>query len=441
MSSDSVPTKSVVMGWNSRSLADYLKRLKLSGCDKVIMKSSMNGSHFLNMTENDLQKFPSIHIPLITRICSEINRSEDRRGLCLRPKGPQNNKLDFCQDESWDSEEFDSSDNDYESPDGGDDSYICAMSDLPPPMAEEEWDEDDYEHPPSSQMDEIPHIHTTAKPLGNSEYIDSVRGGPKVTPQTGRTPRPPQRPVPQDHQRRPSSSNTLAKPPLPRKDPSPHKSFKVECKPSVPQIDRTKKPGRSTFPRQEAPHRYPTNTTPTRDGSSFGPPQPPSVKLPQLNAAMAPDQSTRYSSSTPPSAAPCPPFHQPSKGPTTKPATGRGMDMDPGWYGGLVTRGQAEAFLRQVNKDAAFLVRDSSKGSSEQPYTLMVLSQGKVYNIQIRRQGNTYHLGTGLMGIESFSGVKEIIDHYTQTPLLLIDAMERGTGVHNECCLLYPALL
>ena len=42
------------------------------------------------------------------------------------------------------------------------------------------------------------------------------------------------------------------------------------------------------------------------------------------------------------------------------------------------------------------MVRDSSKGSGEHPYTLMVLKQGKVYNIKIRNQGNSYSLGTGL---------------------------------------------
>lgn len=46
-------------------------------------------------------------------------------------------------------------------------------------------------------------------------------------------------------------------------------------------------------------------------------------------------------------------------------------------------------------QDGAFVVRDSSKGSVEHPYTLMLLNQGKVYNIKIRNQGNSYSLGTG----------------------------------------------
>ncbi|XP_010892680.1 lymphocyte cytosolic protein 2 isoform X2 [Esox lucius] len=363
------------------------------------------------------------------KICGEINRSEDRRMFGWRSKETQNHKQDLVQEEEcWDSEEFDMSDNDYESPDNEeDDSYICAMSDHPslqPPVgaAEDNYSDEDYELPPSS-TEEIPRFLNPAQTLENPDYIDSVRGEPSVTPQAGRTPRPPQRPTPQAHHHSAPRGDALVKPPLPR----PNQSNKVIKKPPlVPQIDRSKKPGRSTPPMKGPSHQYPTTpVTPTR-------------KSPQLKA---PESSNRFRSSKPPNVDPTLPFHPPSKVTTTKLGTVRGTDMDPGWYGGLVTRGQAEAFLRQVNKDAAFLVRDSSKGSPDQPYTLMVLSQDKVYNIQIRRKGNTYQLGTGLMGSESFPGVKEMIEHFKHTPLLLIDAMERGTGVHQECCLLHPGLL
>lgn len=58
-------------------------------------------------------------------------------------------------------------------------------------------------------------------------------------------------------------------------------------------------------------------------------------------------------------------------------------------------------------QDGSFLIRDSSKGCHEQPYTLMVLYQHKVYNIQIRFLGNKdgYSLGTGLKGIEVMASV------------------------------------
>lgn len=53
-------------------------------------------------------------------------------------------------------------------------------------------------------------------------------------------------------------------------------------------------------------------------------------------------------------------------------------------------------------KDGAFLVRDSSNPSSNQPYTLVVLYQEKVYNIQIRRFQNGFMLGTGMKSSEVF---------------------------------------
>ncbi|XP_072252575.1 lymphocyte cytosolic protein 2-like [Leuresthes tenuis] len=117
------------------------------------------------------------------------------------------------------------------------------------------------------------------------------------------------------------------------------------------------------------------------------------------------------------------------------------QDLDPSWYGGQVSRHQAEATLREMNKDGAFVVRDSIKGSTEHPYTLMLLTQGKVYNIRIRKQGHFYLLGNGLWNTKSFPGVKEMINHHTHTPLLLIDATEQRSSEQAQCCLLHPAEL
>uniref|UniRef100_A0A9J8BQR7 Lymphocyte cytosolic protein 2b n=1 Tax=Cyprinus carpio carpio TaxID=630221 RepID=A0A9J8BQR7_CYPCA len=118
------------------------------------------------------------------------------------------------------------------------------------------------------------------------------------------------------------------------------------------------------------------------------------------------------------------------------------QDMDPRWYVGQMSRAEAEVSLRQMNRDGTFLVRDSSKGCTEQPYTLMVLHQQKVYNIQIRFLGNSdgYSLGTGLNGVENFSSVMDMVMHHMNTPLILIDGMERGGGLHRQCCLMHPAV-
>ncbi|CAL8266574.1 unnamed protein product [Merluccius merluccius] len=98
--------------------------------------------------------------------------------------------------------------------------------------------------------------------------------------------------------------------------------------------------------------------------------------------------------------------------------------------------------LRQTAccQDGSYLVRDSTQQKANQPYTLMVLYQAKVYNIQIRLQNHQYLLGTGMNVHETFPTVRAMINHYSQTPLLLIDAKNRCSTVkHNQCLLSYPA--
>ncbi|KAK4814099.1 hypothetical protein QYF61_008194 [Mycteria americana] len=109
------------------------------------------------------------------------------------------------------------------------------------------------------------------------------------------------------------------------------------------------------------------------------------------------------------------------------------------WYVAYVSRPEAEAALRKINKDGTFLVRDSSRKTATHPYVLMVLYRDKVYNIQIRyqEQNHVYLLGTGLKGKEDFSSVADIIDYFQRTPLLLIDGKDRGS--RNQCMLKYAA--
>ncbi|NWR43064.1 LCP2 protein, partial [Regulus satrapa] len=109
------------------------------------------------------------------------------------------------------------------------------------------------------------------------------------------------------------------------------------------------------------------------------------------------------------------------------------------WYVALVSRPEAEAALRKINKDGTFLVRDSSRKTVTHPYVLMVLYRDKVYNIQIRyqEQDHLYLLGTSLKGKEEFSSVADIIHHFQRTPLFLIDGKDRGS--RNQCMLKYAA--
>ncbi|TSL04351.1 Lymphocyte cytosolic protein 2 [Bagarius yarrelli] len=377
MSFDSIPSKSEVMGWDPPHLADYLRR---------------------NMSDNDLQKFPKLHAPLISKISKEINKKEEKRGFFqLRSSAPKYQEADLpVQDQGWDSEEFES-DDDYESPNTNDEAegsggdYESA--------ADGGGDSDNgYEPPPSEPSDELQHHQICVAKHSNSEYIDrsSVTSQPPV---------PPARPGPGSG------------PPLPVGRPSKlYSASKCTNTMMNAGMDKFLEP-----PRMPKPP-VPTSGGVRRSASSVTPGQTYNRFQDKLHLSSLQTHQEPITKTT-----------------TTWTWRSTGQDMDPAWYVGQVTRGQAEGNLRHVNRDGTFLVRDSSKGSATQPYTLMVLYQNKVFNIQIRKVQNGFLLGTGLKSSEVFQSVSEIVNQHMQMPLLLIDAKSRGTGQQNQCALLHPA--
>ncbi|TNN36137.1 Cytokine-dependent hematopoietic cell linker [Liparis tanakae] len=214
MSSHGVPSKVEVLGWSPQSLAGYMKTLKLPGCDALVIKNVISGADFMGMTMWDLSVFPSLYVPLVTKIQSDINKGNQTKAFGLKSEAQKYPKQVIEEEE-------------------------------------EDWESDESEGP------------------------------------------------------------------------------------------------------------------------------------------------------------------------------------DPSWYAGEVTRQEAEVALREVNKDGAFVVRRSSQGAAEQPYTLMLLKRGRVYNVMVRRRGGRLSLGTGIKRTKSFPGLEEMITHHTHTPLQFSD----GT---DPCCLLHP---
>ncbi|XP_008277814.1 lymphocyte cytosolic protein 2 isoform X2 [Stegastes partitus] len=399
-----VPAQVEVMGWSPHSLADYLKKLKLSGCDKLVMKYGITGAQFMQMTEYELQVFPSHHVPIIIKIQNEINNGKQKKS-----KARKSPKQVFVQEEEvWDSDEFDNdSDNEYEGPDqeAGQDNYICAVSEL--------------------QIAEQQHGHETHE----------VNRRLPAAAETTKPPRPPRGPNLPDSRRdpvfeQPPAERTSKRPhPQPLKmNHTPQRPPKAPASQSSRPIDRSKKPGKPLpSPREGSAVKIP--------GSSSGKhhqPRPPKP-LDKSNSLSPP--RARELIPVPPE-----PTHAGQRR-TSIPETPKKsiQDLDRSWYGGKVTRHQAEVVLRDVNKDGAFVVRDSTKGFVEHPYTLMLLNQGKVYNIKIRNQGNSYCLGNGVNNTKSFPGVKEMITHHTHSPLLLVVAPDQSSEEQVQCCLLHPA--
>ncbi|KAM6907164.1 lymphocyte cytosolic protein 2a [Xenentodon cancila] len=485
MSSHQVPTRSEVMAWNPQQLAEYLKRMNLAACDKVVLKNSISGSRFVNLSDNDLQKFPKLHAPMVSKISSEISKKEDKRGLFGKKiSTPKYSEAEMTNDvQGWGDDEFDDEefDNDYESPysdnDGSGGDYESPNEDGDAA--------NDYEPPPTEPPEDLVHKLCPTLPIGDGDYIDkrdnhlSNRALPPAV-----CPRPPVHSLSAPTARMPGE-------PLSRRDPSPHCVGRASGKfpPEPPQIFRDNKPGRDSGS-TPSPVRGPQRNTLERmcvfpfrpqpeasDPATWSKPPilppPSSTSVSRSNSSVRPS-ATRSSSrlthswmvdgrgSTAGSdrALPCPPL-------TTSPAqTAQTLrqcqcsicpvggavvpscrseccvsvqDLDPLWYVGKVTRGQAEGCLKRLCKDGAYLVRDSTRQQPNQPYTLMVFYQDKVFNIQIRLDNQRFQLGTGLKVQESFPSVSNIVSHYSQSPLLLIDAKNRSSSQQNQCLLSEPA--
>ncbi|XP_058696958.1 B-cell linker protein isoform X3 [Poecile atricapillus] len=94
------------------------------------------------------------------------------------------------------------------------------------------------------------------------------------------------------------------------------------------------------------------------------------------------------------------------------------------WYAAACDRKMAEDALYRSNKDGSFLIRKSSGQDSQQPYTLVVFYNRRVYNIPIRFIESTrqYALGREKSGEERFDSVAEIVENHQRTSLVLIDS-------------------
>ncbi|XP_056267763.1 lymphocyte cytosolic protein 2a isoform X2 [Pseudoliparis swirei] len=466
MSSDRLPSRAEVTGWSPQQLADYLKRMNLSGCDKVVLKNSISGSRFVNLSDNDLQKFPKLHAPMVSKSSADISRKEQRRGLFGQRSTPKYHEpaaADAPPDlQGWAEDEFDDEefDDDYESPFSGDEGEGSG-GDYESPNEDLDG-ANDYEPPPTEPPGDLVPKPSPAPP--DSDYIDShvsSRGPPPAV-----SPRPP------------AATLTAPSPPMPaesRRDRSPNPPS------GPPQIFRCNKPGRGSGappPPIRGPQRHAAHTPgPRPHRPQMDSPDPPTWSKPPVlrssSSARPPpnrsdvrrehNEALKHSSSSlpsqpgdslPPSAASAGPLTHKLPAAMTRhrsslvasqslrpppPASLNTQELDPRWYVGKVTRGQAEGCLRRVNKDGAFVVRDSSQQQPLQPFTLMVLYQQKVFNIQVRQQQQHFLLGTGLKVQELFPSVSGIVAHYSQNPLLLIDAKNRASGQQNQCQLADPA--
>ncbi|XP_056672672.1 lymphocyte cytosolic protein 2 [Monodelphis domestica] len=236
MALSNVPYRSEVLAWGPDELAEYFKKLNYKDCEKVVKKHHISGPRFLNLSENDIQKFPKLRVPILSKLSQEINKNEERRSLFARKPHPQKfaDEREFQEEEDGGWSSFDE-DDDYESPtedaDGEEDGDYESPNEEEAPALE---DEADYEPPPSNDEDTMQNTILPAKIPSGSMYIDR--------PLTGKTPQqppvPPQRPLPGTGGR----NNTPPHLPQPsHEEPMRGRNHRTPNFPA-PSIDRSKKP-------------------------------------------------------------------------------------------------------------------------------------------------------------------------------------------------------
>ncbi|XP_024280577.1 B-cell linker protein [Oncorhynchus tshawytscha] len=138
--------------------------------------------------------------------------------------------------------------------------------------------------------------------------------------------------------------------------------------------------------------------------------------------------------------------HKPDRG--TVPTDEKGLtDAEEGtdvlkkpWYASTCDRKTAEDALVRSNKDGSFLIRKSSGQDTQQPYTLVVFYNSRVYNIPVRyiQASQRYALGREKKGEERFTSVSHIIENHQRNPLVLIDSQSNSKDSTKLCYAVNP---
>ncbi|XP_059148676.1 uncharacterized protein LOC131935939 [Physella acuta] len=126
------------------------------------------------------------------------------------------------------------------------------------------------------------------------------------------------------------------------------------------------------------------------------------------------------------------PPHAPSKFPQVKPpvpqipssrddniyddGTTEVLSSQP-WFHDSLDRTEVESKLKRLNMNGAFLVRPSKK---DHPYTLVVIADGKPYNLPLRkRDDNKFAIGKYKPDEVAFSSVVDLIEHHKSNNIIL----------------------
>ncbi|KAM5172359.1 lymphocyte cytosolic protein 2 [Mantella aurantiaca] len=237
-----VPSCTEVSTWSPDSLIDFFRMCNLKDCEKLVKKQGISGRKFLEMTENDMQKFPKVRVPMLIKIQQEINKKEEKK--VLFPTRAENQKphpgvhaslhfpggFDTNMSDNWNGSGSDSfDDEDYEDPDASDDE-----ADYESPNADDDEGNSDGDYEPPPPNNEPIQLNPPKPTSGNPVYADRTFPGNSFK----NPPEPPLRPESSTHHTRgntfPGVQSSLSQ--------EEHRIQKQARFPFAPSIDRTKKP-------------------------------------------------------------------------------------------------------------------------------------------------------------------------------------------------------
>ncbi|XP_037829459.1 B-cell linker protein isoform X2 [Kryptolebias marmoratus] len=494
-----LPTRQECEGWDQTQVALFMCKNKMQECAATVARLRINGHRLLNLTENDISKFSLIHQLQLQKIVQDIKKNDgsllDRlRRLKTKPcptvpvrdYRDNHRENDDSSDSEYDNETYeDPHDDSYEPPPshrdfstnhlpslpGGEYLDSCrgrpsrppkrpphlgkASKQLPPEPPRGRYDQEDYIDPDGTADDD-----NYIEPSENQPPKPMLHGANR----TGADRPAPRGPSP-DFYEVPDKEDSPAPPPVNRLFPIPAKKFPPFPKPS-PRLKKRLSPlpvpestCEDTYeicdPDDSLPQKAaappPRGTKPFLTES----PKPPLVPKPDLKPREFESRSlpaVQTELKLPPKAfsldfkrpkVPLPQFTLPKPAERGSVAaengpTAQDKDADVGnkaWFAAACDRRTADDALLRSNKDGAFMVRKSSGHDAQQPYTLVVLYNGRVYNIPIRFIPATqqFALGREKKGEEYFSSVSHIIENHQKNPLVLIDIQSNTKDATKLC--------
>ncbi|KAJ3610071.1 hypothetical protein NHX12_022165 [Muraenolepis orangiensis] len=452
-----LPSKEECESWNPEQVAHFMCQKQMPECAETVNILKIDGHRLLSLSHSDISKFSLIQQPQLQKIVQDINKNEGSllsklRRLKVKPV-PKVPERDYAGEYFEETERWSDESDEYEAP-----------------------QEDCYEPPPPHRV----FTPSSSSPFSRDDYVDSCRNRsdrlprkpPVQTKATKPLPLEPQQMASDDEEDYidPEGGNQddyiepTEKPPaivyevpLPEKNMppvsrfGPHLSTQHTTTQSLPlkvspRLTRTPvMPEPSTDTEYEVCDRDNNISRWTEKDPPLvqkplareKPPKPvirtkPVFKYKEHQSHSLPMMSSDKAA---PQARPMIPLPQTSNShrqPKSSWKVENGLqDIDKEsdihrqpWYASTCGRKTAEEVLTQFNKDGAFLVRKSSGQNTQQPYTLVVLYNGKVYNIPVRfiQATQQYALGREKNGEEHFTSVSRIIDNHLKNPLVLIDS-------------------